>query len=105
MRLESEQLALLSPADRNRYMALESLFDSDGWKIVMALSQKNAAEALQRAALANSWAENRMAVGNSLAWNNIWNLEQQAEVQFHEMASTARDGALAEAIAIEDEYE
>jgi hypothetical protein len=105
MRLEAEQLALLSPADRNRYMALEALFDSDGWKIVMALAHQSAAGALQRAALANSWAENRMAIGNSLAWNAIFQLQDATENDFLTMAASAADDAMAKAISVEEEYE
>lgn len=105
MRLEAEQIALLNPTARERYMALEKLFASDGWKIVMALATNSAATALQRAAVASTWEENRMSLGNSLAWNAISNMEGSAEADFENQLETAEEEARVEAIIAEADYE
>jgi len=77
--LDLEQVNALSPDDRARYMQLEKLFSQPGWKLVVALAAQNATNALRNAALASSWDQNRMAIGNHIAWQAISNLEKDTQ--------------------------
>lgn len=92
MMLDEAQLNALKPEDRRKYMAFEALFGSTGWKYLVTLAKHNAAEAVQRAAFANSWAENRMAIGNGAAWDAISKLEEQTEATYKlKLAELAHD--------------
>jgi hypothetical protein len=77
--LDLEQVNALSADDRTRYMQLEKLFSQPGWKLVMALAAQNATNALRNAAVAASWDQNRMAIGNHVAWQAIANLEKETQ--------------------------
>lgn len=87
MQLDEAQLNALKPSERARYMSLEQLFSQPGWKVVVALAKQNAEEQRNRAAFANSWADNRLAIGNSAAWNAIAQLEEQTEQHYARLVS------------------
>ena len=96
MRLEQAELAALAPADRDRYRALEQLFAQPGWKVVMALAKENAALQVQRAAFADNWAANRMAIGMGGAWNEIAKLEETTEAFYLNLIAQSADRVAAE---------
>lgn len=85
--LNSAQLNALNPAERERYSDLERMFASRGWKIFVALAKKNAAEGIQRAAFAQSWEQNRAAIGYSHAYNEMANLEVATLAEFEGKAN------------------
>ena len=105
MHLDIEQLNLLKPEHRERYMELERLFSSKGWKIVKTMAEQNAQLAHNAAANAANWADNRMAVGNRSAWQTIVNIEEQTEATYEKLAADASAAAEIVRIAEEHEYE
>jgi len=105
MQLDMEQLNALPPADRNRYLALEKLFAMPGWKIVVALAKQNSEAAVQRAAFATSWGDNRLAIGNGYAWNEIQQLETATEKTYATMAVEALTAANADKLSEEHDFE
>lgn len=105
MHLDIEQVNLLKPAQRDRFMELERLFASKGWKIVKAMAEENARLAHDIAANASSWADNRVAVGNRSAWRMVVNLEEQTEALFEKEAAEALQAVEIARISEEHEYE
>lgn len=105
MHLDIEQLNVLSPEHRERYMELERLFASKGWKIVKAMSEANAKAAHDAAANASSWADNRLAIGNRGAWMMVANLEEQTEQVYEDLSAKALQAVEIVRIAEEHEYE
>lgn len=105
MTLDNEQLNALSAPERERYMELERLFASKGWKIVQATAQENANTAFNLGANASSWAENRVAFGNRIAWQTILNFEESTQQLFEQRAATALQAAEIISISEESEYE
>lgn len=105
MNLELEQVNALTPDDRNRYMQLEKLFNQPGWKYVTALAQRNAALALQNAALAATWDTNRMQIGNHMAWLSIANLEKDTQSHYGELSAKALMGRELSQLSEESDFE
>lgn len=105
MQLDEAQLNALKPADRNRYRALEQLFAQPGWKIVITLAKEHAANAVQRAAFAASWADNRIAIGNGAAWDAIAKLEEQTEAHYAQMLAEIEKATQLVALADESSFE
>ncbi len=105
MNLDTEQLNALSPSDRDRYMELERLFRSKGWKIVMATAQENVNIAILVGANASTWADNRVAFGNRTAWQTILGLEEQTEDLYETKANSALKVSLIDHILDEHENE
>ena len=105
MNLDTEQLNALSPGDRDRYMELERLFRSRGWKIVLAAANDNVNTAILVGANANTWADNRIAFGNRLAWQTILNFEESTEQLYESKAAKALERDLVSVIADEHENE
>ena len=105
MQLDMEQLNALPPADRNRYLALEKLFAMPGWKIVVALAKQNAEGAMRRAAFANTWADNRLAIGSGYAWNELAELETATEKTYATMAVEALTAANVDKLSEEHDFE
>lgn len=105
MNLDNEQLNLLTPFDRERYMELERLFASKGWKIVQKLAEENAQIAHNTGANASTWADNRVALGNKLAWMSIANFEKDTEAVYEQKAQQARAANEIQLISDEHEYE
>jgi hypothetical protein len=101
MPLDQAQLNALSPADRNRYNALEHLFAQPGWRIVVALAKENAEAQVRAAAFAKDWATNRLAVGNGAAWNAIVQLEESTHAAYTAKLAEIAGAAEAEEVASE----
>lgn len=105
LNLDQTQLSVLSPSDRDRYMDLESLFRSKGWKIVKALAEQNALTAHNVAATANTWADNRIAVGNRSAWQTIINFEEATEAHYLGLITAVQATREVELMHEEHDYE
>lgn len=105
MHLDLEQVNALAPDDRNRYMQLEKLFAQPGWRVVVALATQKVAEALQQAAFASSWDNNRIAMGAHLAWRGIQNLEKDTQALYSEKAAQQINQEELQRIADEHELE
>lgn len=93
MALDLEDLVHLDAAQKDRYMALERLFESDGWHIVKAWADQCAGEHLLRIVNSTSWDQNRVAVGARIAFLQMLNLEGSTEAEysaFVEQAKTAK---------------
>ncbi len=89
MHLSQSELDALSIEDKERYRALEQLFKTKGWKLVSALASQNAVAQFKNAALAPNWDQNRIAVGQYLAWNSIASLETETEQLYEQKISEA----------------
>lgn len=89
--MDLEQLALLDDVSKERYVTLERMFDTPGWKLVEEWAKTNAQQQFHRAALAGSWEENRMALGARLAYEVIAGLRDSTEAEF---IAKAEDAAL-----------
>lgn len=105
MNLDNQQLNALAPVERERYMELERLFASKGWRIFIATAKDNANAAYAVGANASTWEENRVAYGNRMAWQYVLALEEATEQEFEAKAARASHADELAAIAAEHELE
>lgn len=89
MALNELQISLLTDEQRQRYNALEKLFDSQGWQIVQEFAQTSAEAQAVRALDAQDWASNRTAIGARAAFIQIASLQQITETEFSNLATQA----------------
>jgi hypothetical protein len=83
-------------------MRLERLFASPGWKDVEAWILVNKMESVGRVLNASSWEQNRVAHGARLAFQMMEEMPQATELEFEQMADTARN-AIQEDDALDNE--
>lgn len=102
MQLDEAQLNALPPADRAKYMAFESLFAHEGWKYVVALCKARADEFMRRGAFANSWAENRLAIGAGTAWDALSKLEEETETVYAKKVEEAERAELERQLSVDE---
>ena len=88
--MDLQMLKYLSDEDKTRYMVLERLFAQAGWKLLVEECQKWALAAKDRAAFAQTWDQNRLAVGNGFAYDHISRLEEITETEYEQKAEAAK---------------
>lgn len=84
--MEQSKLKNLTPQQAERFARLERLFGQPGWKDVEAWAKNNAQEQLMRAAHANTWDQNRIAMGARLAYLTLVQLVEQTHAEFEALA-------------------
>ncbi len=87
--LDQASLAHLDDAQRQRYMTLERLFDTDGWKLLVEFSKSNAGLQEQRIINAQNWETHRHASGARAVYLQFANLQEQFEQEFSAIAEEA----------------
>lgn len=87
MALNELQLSLLTDEQRERYSALESLFEHPGWKIVTEYALAGATAQAQRALNASNWNEHQLATGARLAYTQVAGLPEVTDVEFSNIAA------------------
>jgi hypothetical protein len=100
--LSMEDLQHLSDQDKQNYMNLCRMFESEGWKLVKKWAQLNADDSFKRIAWANTWEENRKAFGAHQAFVSMLNIEDATELDYRVMADEAR-GAKESEVAADNE--
>lgn len=100
--LSMQELAFLSDQEKQEYMEWERGFESAFWTKLKSMAEQGSDEALQRAALANTWDTNRINNGARGIWMLIANLEEAIGQQFQVSAATRME---AQQRADEVEYE
>lgn len=90
MALDLEDLVHLDAAQKDRYMSLERLFESDGWHVVKAWASQCADEHLNRIVNSQTWDQNRISVGARIAFLNMLNLEGATEAEFGQYVANAK---------------
>lgn len=85
--MDLDQLKLLTDEQRDRYLKLEKLFGMPGWAIMEKWAEGNRDEARDRAASASTWEENRIAVGQRIAFDTFANLRRISEMEFEMLAA------------------
>lgn len=86
MALELNELVYLTDQEKEEYMTFERGFDSPFWKKIQEMCEQRSVEALNRAAFANSWDENRVANGERVVWDFLARMSDIMEDQFHNIA-------------------
>jgi hypothetical protein len=100
--MDMELLQHLSAEQKDKYAKLDRLFGSEGWELVMQWARLNFDEASLRCATVNTWEENRVAVGQRLAFYKLGTLAETTENEFTELAAQAREAAVNSATSVED---
>ena len=88
--MDLDDLKYLEPDERERYMKLERLFGTPGWDVIARWAEMNRDEARDRAASAQTWEENRIAVGMRMAYDMFAQLQKVHELEFEELARERR---------------
>jgi hypothetical protein len=97
--MDLTQLKFLSDEDKERYMSLERLWSQPGWALVVELAKQLASGHRDRATFANTWEQNRMALGSALAYDHISRLQEITETEYEQKV----DGILTASKAAEEE--
>lgn len=94
--MDLEMLKYLSDEDKTRYMVLERLFAQPGWALLVEEMAKRALAAKDRAAFAQSWDQNRLAIGGGIVYNEIANMQDLTETEFEQKAEEAKKAKAAQ---------
>lgn len=95
MNLSMEDLNLLSNDDKNRYMVLERLFDSEGWAFIKKWSNANIDEAKQHILNASNWDQTLFARGALLAYDQFAKFEEISEAEILSTVEQVKESLLA----------
>lgn len=95
----------LTDNERDQYAKLENLFMHPGWALAQEIFELGAKESYQRAAFAQSWEQNRMAVGEHSVWSRVVNLSEYVETNFRELAHQRVVAKASEEIDGEEQFE
>jgi hypothetical protein len=91
-----ETMKLLTAEERERFVAFQSMFESDGWRLLMQYTTAKYNAAVLRGANASSWEDNRQAAGYRDAWAEVSNMETQFMNEFAAIADERRGDATVE---------
>lgn len=84
--LDIEVLQNLTDDQKNRYMKMEQLLESDGWALLQQWLQGQAEAAQGRATYAQTWEDNRVAVGQMYVYTQLADLNDAVHAEFTELA-------------------
>jgi len=85
-----EVLKWLPDAEKPRVAALEDMFGSPGWRIIQEWANDAKEAAVMRAANAQSWADNRIAYGQVLVYDDVVNMAERIMLEYATYADEAR---------------
>jgi len=77
---------LSDDVQRQRYAAAQETFETDGWKLIVEYALARAFEAGLRGANAQSWEQNREALGARKVWDEVASLGSAWMNEFEEVA-------------------
>lgn len=88
--LDLQQINLLSNDSKGKYMALERLFDSPGYKFLVAWAKASADECVVKILHAPNWDQHVAHTGAKYAYEQIINFEDITAQEFATEAETNR---------------
>jgi hypothetical protein len=100
--MDLEDIQHLTDAEKDRYLKLERLFDSDGWKLVEEWATQQRENATARLVSATSWDQHRLLTGARLVYAELEGLRETTESTFASLASANKEAKL---VSEEEEYE
>ena len=104
--MELDQINALPDTAKAKYMALEKLYDQQGWKYVKEWAVAQANEQASRILSATSWEQHCLHKGAYDAFNLFVNLENTSENEFSEIANSIIESKKEEVDrAAESDYE
>lgn len=87
--MNQEQINYLNAEQRARYKLLDSLYSSEGWKLIEAFAKAERATQEQRMIHAPNWEAHRYAKGAADAYSVFIAMADQFESEFSAMADEA----------------
>lgn len=84
--LDMKQLSVLTDDEKERYVKAETLFESEHWHVIKTMAEEQSEQALVRGANAQTWDDNRVALGQRLVWEYIATLNETYENEFSQQA-------------------
>ena len=100
-----EILQNLTDDQKDRFMKLESTLESDGWSLILEWADNQRKTSLKRATFAQTWEENRIAVGEAQVYNLLANFGEAVINEFQSLAAQNVEDAEAQQVHDEMEYE
>lgn len=91
--MDAEQIKYLTPQQKERFVRLEKLFGSEGWKDIEAWGTVNAAVSTNRQLTASSWDQFNIAQGARLAYQSVVELRAATELEYEQLAEDAQTTA------------
>lgn len=95
----------LNDSDKDRLAKLESLFNSDGYSLLVEWAQSNYEAAKRNVLAAQSWPENRVATGAMLAYGELLRVQDRTIQEFEAMAEATKEVLAQQAEDAELDYE
>lgn len=95
----------LNDSDKDRLAKLESLFNSDGYSILIEWAQSNYDAAKRTVLAAQTWPENRVATGAMLAYAELLRVQDRTVQEFEALAEANQEALAQQAEDAELEYE
>ena len=83
----------LGDEERDRFVKFQELFETAGWQLLSEFSHAKVTERMVAGANAKSWEENRLALGQRLAWAEIANAAQTFMSSFEQLAESNKEAA------------
>lgn len=84
--MDLNQISHLTAEQKDHYVKLERMFGTPGWLLLEQWAEKSAIEQKERAALATTWDQNRIAVGALSAYQQVAGLQEATEREFEALA-------------------
>ena len=103
--LDQQQLSMLTAEEKTRYRLYEQGFSTEFWKAIQEMAQTQSDSALIRAAEAQSWDFNRVAVGQRSVWQLLANLETAIENEYITTATERQQQETSRYLEEEGRYE
>jgi predicted DNA binding protein len=103
--MDLDEINLLTDQQKQKYMSLMRMFESDGWKIMDAWASANSDEARERAAMAATWEENRIYAGQRVVYDIVRKLPEINEQEYAILAQQNREAKEEESEVDPSEYE
>jgi len=100
-----EVLQNLTDDQKNTYMALETMFGSDGWQRIKKWADEQKEVALNRATFAQTWEANRVAVGEASVYAIFADLNDSMLNQFAELARQNSEARAEQELSEEGDFE
>lgn len=84
--MDMNEFAALSDDEKHRYSIMTDLFNLPGWKHFVDTCNQHVTALTIAGSNAKSWEENRLLLGQRLAYEQVINVQQSLDDEFAELA-------------------
>jgi hypothetical protein len=85
--MDLEQIKFLDDGQKDRYMKLQRVFESDGWALIEQQMRNAAAAATDRILNAQTWDQSNLNRGARFVYNEVATLRETTDIEFAQLAA------------------